>query len=280
LPFSKNAFGTAIALIKIMRVHFGLVLFVWIQLAVAVEEPTIPHECKLALLAFTKFKDKNGTNFSHTIQDKNFGDIQVSVTLDPTPVVFPWQINYGSVRSRVGEFSLTDRTFETVIGDYPHEKLVDPILDTGSGMFGLFVQGLKSRGHEVVGVDIAAADEAGSLVKRFSVTDLPFPNNYFSTVISHWSTFAYLDYRSASQKQMLRFSLDEIIRVTRPGGKIFLHAGENVRSWIERKYTILVPKAFEEPTGSSGLKELAIFEKLQKPPRGRLGRWIRILSGR
>jgi ubiquinone/menaquinone biosynthesis C-methylase UbiE len=119
---------------------------------------------------------------------------------------FSWQKHYSALRRWISSLSLEN----------------GHVLEVGCGS-GL-LQDLVPRYY---GIDIAFS--AGHYMhKPFCVSSgrrLPFPNNYFDGAWSIW----VLEHVEEPQEM-----LDEMRRVVRPGGSIFLVAAYGVDSWISR----------------------------------------------
>ena len=98
----------------------------------------------------------------------------------------------------------------------------DVVLDVGSGTGNLMIK-IKNKCKEVVGVDYSQEgieihklkDLSASVIVHNVVDKLPFPDNYFSKIVSNNTIYTLTE----SQQMLV---LSEIHRVMRPGGKFVI----------------------------------------------------------
>ena len=121
----------------------------------------------------------------------------------------------------------------------PLGELGDHILDLGSGGDEDFSKGAAAIGKEVVSVNPKLLEERGrGFVKKDGnwqersvaalAQNLPFKDNSFDSIVSLFA-FPYWVHPTDWKK-----SLDEIFRVVKPGGKIFLGPMRSSRFNLER----------------------------------------------
>lgn len=139
-----------------------------------------------------------------------------------------------------------EQWFTTPIGKLVKDtevKLVDELLEVGSGEkildagcgTGLFTLDFLARGAQVVGLDIshemlryAMKRTAGSpfFTVHGDMLYLPFKDNSFDKSVSVTAIEFIADAKSA---------IDELIRVTRPGGSIVVATLNSLSSWAVRR---------------------------------------------
>lgn len=141
------------------------------------------------------------------------------------------------------------RIDEEYLVPYLRREPMGRVLDAGCGI-GRTVTNLLASGYDAYGIDLPCLAEywsrAGNDPKRFFCCDaarLPFPDGYFDTVLSlgvieHIGTIdgdctLADDYQSARQ-----FYADELLRVTRTGGRILI-ACPNKRFPIDPQHTAI-----------------------------------------
>jgi len=101
-------------------------------------------------------------------------------------------------------------------------KSDDIVLDVGSGTGNLIVR-IKDKCKEIIGVDYSQEgieihklkDPAAKVILHDITKRFPFPDNYFSKVVSNNTIY------TLTKRQQLRM-LSEIYRVMRPGGKFVI----------------------------------------------------------
>ncbi len=139
------------------------------------------------------------------------------------------------VDSRTGEFysfyresmvhKRTDRDLPTIFQIYPDEivsaeNLADKkILDLGCGN-GAFVKGLRSEGYDAYGIDLFLEESSiePPHLTRQDLTKLDFESSTFDRV---FCTYVLIKREEFDQK-FLEKGLSEALRVTKPGGEIYL----------------------------------------------------------
>ncbi len=133
------------------------------------------------------------------------------------------------------------------------------VLEAGCGT-GLLLADLARRADRAVGADLSAgmiarARTRGLSVVQASVTDLPFPDGAFDVVCS-FKVLAHIPPIDAA--------LAELVRVTRPGGRLLL---EFYNTWSLR----YVAKRIRAGRISDRTTEAAVFTRWE-PPRALLDR--------
>lgn len=139
-----------------------------------------------------------------------------------------------------------DRWFETPLGEAvlasERELIIallrpepgEHILDAGSGT-GIFTGAFIGRGAQVVGLDISfamlrrAAQKDGSLARRVVAADmlnLPFRDGVFDKSVSVTAVEFIADGRAA---------LNELFRVTKPGGIVVVATLNSLSPWADRR---------------------------------------------
>lgn len=130
-----------------------------------------------------------------------------------------------------------------------HDKRV---LEVGSGL-GI----LQHLVPDYVGIDIAST--AGAYCSKpfvaASATALPFADNSFDGIWSVW-VLEHL----AEPEQMLQ----EIARVLKPGGSLFLCAAWDVAPWVAQGYHV---RPFRDLTWSERLTKAAVLPRTTRPYR-------------
>ena len=139
------------------------------------------------------------------------------------------------VDSRTGEFysfyresmvhKRTDRDLPTIFQIYPDEIVSaenlagKKILDLGCGN-GAFVKGLREEGYEAYGIDLFLEDSSidPPYLTRQDLTELDFANSIFDRV---FCTYVLIKREEFDQDFFVK-GLSEALRVTKPGGEIYL----------------------------------------------------------
>ena len=139
------------------------------------------------------------------------------------------------VDSRTGEFysfyresmvhKRTDRDLPTIFQIYPDEIVSaenlagKKILDLGCGN-GAFVKGLRGEGYDAYGIDLFLDDSSldPPYLTRQDLTKLDFESSTFDRV---FCTYVLIK-REEFDKKFFMEGLSEALRVTKPGGEIYL----------------------------------------------------------
>lgn len=201
--------------------------------------------------------------------------------MNATKVFDPWPEKY-------------DQWFETPIGKlikmYETELILEMlgpskgelILDAGCGT-GVFTKDLISAGVKVVGLELslpmlARAGEkfAGSpfLMTQGDMKTLPFPDHLFDKTVSVTAIEFIKDAKTA---------VDELFRVTRPGGLILVATLNSLSPWAERRkvsgekghsifrdVVFRSPKEMEKLSEVKGIQKSAIhFQKDDDPAKAK-----------
>ena len=139
------------------------------------------------------------------------------------------------VDSRTGEFysfyresmvhKRTDRDLPTIFQIYPDEIVSaenltgKKILDLGCGN-GAFVKGLRGEGYDAYGIDLFLEDSSVDppYLTRQDLTKLDFESSTFDCV---FCTYVLIKREEVDQDFFVK-GLTEALRVTKPGGEIYL----------------------------------------------------------
>lgn len=120
----------------------------------------------------------------------------------------------------IGRIDQMERQDVALIGRW-RDETPGPLLDAGCGP-GLWTAFLGEGGRDVIGVDIAAEflgtareHHPGVRFEAASMRDLPFPDGSFDGILA-WYSLIHI------RPEELRSVLDELARVTAPGGWILI----------------------------------------------------------
>jgi SAM-dependent methyltransferase len=155
-------------------------------------------------------------------------------------------------KNKYGFIEFTDLGIATTTDDYAHAQeyrgkriytdylkpylLQEPVkrtLEVGCGI-GQLVNSLIEDGYDAYGIDLPALSgywsNAENSPQRFlacNATQLPFPDNWFDVtysiaVIEHIGTSIGACTLASNYREILQQYADEMLRVTKPGGRIFV----------------------------------------------------------
>jgi ubiquinone/menaquinone biosynthesis C-methylase UbiE len=147
--------------------------------------------------------EQDTQNYFRQVLEKQYHDVE---TMHPYAHNHAWQDTYTALRQWITECGLENKR----------------VLEVGCGA-GL----LQDLVPDYIGVDLAPSSSQ-YMYKPFSVCSahqLPFPDNHFDAVWSVW-VLEHIEYPE--------LMLDEMRRVVKPGGAIFIRAAFAVDSWISQ----------------------------------------------
>lgn len=148
------------------------------------------------------------------------------------------------------------------------KKKIDKILDAGYGG-GTFIPALSQISHKVYGVDthphrdkvkkLLAKEKVKAKLFRASILKLPFPDNFFDKVVC-------LSVLEHFQAQKLEKTIQEMYRVTKPGGALVIGIpGKNPLSDFFIKHILVFTPDEIHPSGH--LDILTALGKVAKPDK-------------
>jgi SAM-dependent methyltransferase len=133
----------------------------------------------------------------------------------------------------------TNRRLEEVKTYYP-PGTVDPdswggqkILDIGCGKFGYFVRQLRGHGVEAYGIDKnlqTLSDEAPYLFQG-DLRAMPFADEQFDRIFATHTVFS--SFYEGKNPVFMRESLEEVMRVLKPGGFIDMSGHTAIRNILD-----------------------------------------------